>query len=93
VLTYDIDGSYEEFKTKVGFQQPEGKLGQAIVRIVGDGKTLYENVDARGDQPPVDVSLKIANVRRLTLEVDFGKNEDTGDRVIWANARLLRAKK
>jgi hypothetical protein len=93
VLTYDIDGSYEEFKTKVGFQQPEGKLGQAIVRIVGDGKTLYENVDARGDQPPVDVSLKIANVRRLTLEVDFGKNEDAGDRVIWANARLLRAKK
>ena len=37
-------------------------------------------------------SLKIAGVQRLTLEVDFGKNEDTGDRVVWANPRVLRAK-
>jgi hypothetical protein len=93
VLTYDLDGTYEELKTKIGFQQPEGKLGQAIVRVLGDGKPLYENLDARGDQPPVDVSVKVSNVRRLTLEVDFGKNEDTGDRVVWANARLLRTKK
>lgn len=93
VLTYDIAGVYEEFKTKVGFQQPEGKLGQAVVRVSGDGKVLYENLDARGDFKPVEVSVKVAGVRRLTLEVDFGKNEDTGDRVVWANARLLRAKK
>ena len=93
VLTYDIAGIYEEFKTKVGFQQPEGKLGQAVVRVWGDGKVLYENLDARGDAKPVEVSVKVAGVQRLTLEVDFGKNEDTGDRVVWANARLLRAKK
>lgn len=93
VLTYDIAGTYEDFKTKVGFQQPEGKLGQAIVRVLGDGKVLYENPDARGDAKPVDVSVKISGIQRLTLEVDFGKNEDSGDRIIWANARLLRAKK
>ena len=93
MLTYDIAGVYEEFKTKVGFQQPEGKLGQAIVRVSGDGKVLYENLEARGDAKPVEVSVKVAGVQRLTLEVDFGKNEDTGDRVVWANARLLRAKK
>lgn len=93
VLTYDIAGTHEEFKTKVGFQQPEGKLGQAVVRVLGDGKVLYENPDARGDAKPVDVSVKVSGVQRLILEVDFGKNEDTGDRVVWANARLLRAKK
>jgi len=26
----------------------------------------------------------------LRLEVDFGEDEDVGDRVIWANARLYR---
>ena len=93
VLTYDIAGAYEEFKTKVGFQQPEGKLGQAVVRVLGDGKVLYENLDARGDAKPVDVSVKVSGIKRLTLEVDFGKNEDTGDRVVWANARLLRGAK
>jgi hypothetical protein len=93
VLTYDAGGKYEEFKSKVGFQQPEGKIGQAVIRVIGDGKVLYEDLDARGDGKPADLSLKIAGVTRLTLEVDFGKNEDTGDRVVWANARLLRAKK
>jgi hypothetical protein len=93
VLTYDAGGQYEDFKVKVGFQLPEGKIGQAIVRVLGDGKTLYEDLDARGDAKPADVSAKIAGVKQLTLEVDFGKNEDTGDRVVWANPRLLRAKK
>jgi hypothetical protein len=92
VLTYDLAGQYEEFKTKVGFQQPEGKLGRCTIRVRGDDKTLYEDLDARGDAPkPADLSLKIPGVQRLTLEVDFGQSEDTGDRVVWANSRVLRA--
>ena len=93
VLTYDIAGNYSNFKTKVGFQQPEGKIGQAIIRVLGDDKILHEDLDARGDAKPIDLDLKITGVKRLTLEVDFGKNEDTGDRIVWANARLLKAKK
>ena len=68
-----------------------GYLGQAIVRVVGDGKMLFEQSDARGDQPPFDVSVNLSGVQRLTLEVDFGKGQDVGDRVVWANARLLRS--
>ncbi len=93
VLTYDIAAQFEDFKTKIGFQQPEGKLGQAVVRILGDEKILYENLDARGDAKPVEVNVKVTGIHRLVLEVDFGKNEDTGDRVVWANPRLLKAKK
>ena len=40
---------------------------------------------------PSDINLKVDGVQRLTLEVDFGKNQDVGDRVVWANARLLRS--
>lgn len=94
VLTYDVGGEYQEFKAKVGFQQPEGRVGQAAIRVLGDGKVLYEDLDARGDAPkPAEVSVSIAGVRQLTLEVDYGKGQDTGDRVIWGNARLLRAVK
>jgi hypothetical protein len=93
VLTYNLDGRFNEFRSKVGFQLPEGKVGQAAIRVTGDGKTLYENLDARGDQPPADLKLPVANVRELKLEVDYGKNDDVGDRVAWANARVLRAGK
>jgi len=92
VLTYDLDGAYETFKTKVGFEQPEGKLGEAPIRVLGDGKVLWEDPHSRGDAPkPASLSLSVAGVKQLTLEVDFGDNGDTGCRIDWANARLLRA--
>jgi NPCBM/NEW2 domain/Carboxypeptidase regulatory-like domain len=91
VLTYDLGGRFDEFRTKVGFLLPEGKIGEAAIRVVADGKTLYENPDAKGDQQPADLKLKVAGAHELSLEVDYGKNDDVGDRIAWANARLLRA--
>jgi hypothetical protein len=91
VLHYDLGAAFDEFRSKLGFQQPEGKLGDADVRVVGDGKVLFEKIDAKGDQPSTDINVKVAGVKQLVLEVDFGKNQDVGDRVVWGNARLLRA--
>jgi hypothetical protein len=92
VLRYDIGRKYEKFRAKLGFQQPEGKGGRAAVRVLGDNdKLLHEIADARGDQPAVDLDLNVSGVSRLTLEVDFGDEQDVGDRVVWADARLLRS--
>jgi uncharacterized GH25 family protein len=91
VLHYDLGGQFDEFRCKLGFQQPEGKLGQADIRVLGDGKAIFEKADAKGDQPSTDVNVKVNGVKELVLEVDFGKNQDVGDRVVWGNARLLRA--
>jgi hypothetical protein len=93
VLTYNLDGKFSEFKSKVGFQLPEGKVGDCAIRVLADGKPLFDKPDALGTQPPADLKLKVDGVRELTLEVDFGRNDDVGDRVVWANARLLRAEK
>jgi len=92
VLVYNLSGNFERFRAKLGFEQPAGALGRVAVRVLSGGKVLYENPDARGDQPPVDLDLDMTGQHQLTLEVDFGKDQDVGDRVIWANARLLRAK-
>jgi hypothetical protein len=92
VLRYDIGRRYERFRAKLGFQQPEGKAGRVAVRVLGDGdKVLHEIPDLRGDQPPVDLDVSVAGVSRLTLEVDFGHDQDVADRVAWADARLIRA--
>ena len=93
VLTYDLDGRFSELRSKVGFLLPEGKVGDCVIRVSGDDKPLFEKLDARGDQPPQDLKLNVTGVRELKLEVDYGRNDDVGDRVAFANARLLRAEK
>ncbi len=92
LLTYDLAGRYDEFRSKVGFQQPEGKLGNCIVRVLADGETLFEKLDARGDEKAFDVNVPITGCHKLTLEVDYGKDQDVGDRLVWANARVLKTK-
>jgi hypothetical protein len=91
LLEYDVTG-YDRFKTRLGFQVPEGTSGRVLARVLGDGKVLYENLDARGDQPPIDIDVPLTGVKTLTLLIDFGKDQDVGDRVIWANPRLVRLK-
>jgi hypothetical protein len=92
VLEYDVSGGFDRFKTRLGFEDPAGRQGRVTARVLGDGKVLYENADARGDQKPVDIDVALNGIRTLTLEIDFGKDQDVGDRVIWAMARLVRAK-
>jgi hypothetical protein len=92
VLTYDIHSGYERFKSKVGFQIPEGKSGRAPARILGDDKVLWQESDLKGDAAkPAAVDLDVAGVKRLTLEVGFGPNQDVGGRVVWGEARLVKA--
>jgi NPCBM/NEW2 domain len=90
VLTYALDRQYERFRAKVGFQQPEGKVGRAAVRVLGDEKVLWEDADLKGDGKPAVLDLPASGVKTLTLEVGYGKDEDIGDRVIWGDARLIK---
>ena len=90
-LSYNIDGAFERFRAKVGFQQPQGRAGRAPVRILGDGKILWEAADLKGDASrPTAVDLNVAGVKRLTLEADFGPNQDVAGRIVWGEARLVK---
>jgi hypothetical protein len=89
-LTYDLDGQYATFEATVGFDESAKGLGRVDCRVFADDKELYANPDLRADAPPVKLALSVANAQRLRLVVDFGADQDTGDRVIWANSRLFR---
>jgi hypothetical protein len=91
ILTFDLSGRYSRFETLVGFDEAARALGRVDCRVFADGKELYANRDLRADGPPVNLVLPVAGAEQLRLQVDFGANQDTGDRVIWANARLHRA--
>lgn len=91
-LTYDIGGTAERFRAKVGFQQPDGKSGRAALKIVGDGKVLWEQPDLHGDAPaPVAVDLNVSRIESLTLVADYGSTFDVAGRVVWGDARLIKA--
>jgi hypothetical protein len=90
VLRYAVDGQYEKFLALVGFDDEAQGRGSVVCRVLGDGRELFARPQLRGGDPPAEVEVSIAGVKELVLEVDFGEREDTGDRVIWAQPRLLR---
>jgi hypothetical protein len=89
VLTYQLGGKFSRFCTTVGFQQSESLVGNVYLRVLGDGKVLFEIEDYGRSAPAKDLDLDVHGVRSLTLEVGFGKRQDVSDRIVWANARLL----
>ncbi|HEX5444959.1 MAG TPA: NPCBM/NEW2 domain-containing protein, partial [Pirellulales bacterium] len=91
MLTYAVDGQYESFKAMVGFDETGRGRGRVICRVLGDGRELFIQPDLRANGEPVEIDVPLAGVKQLALEIDFGEAEDTGDRVLWADARIFRA--
>ncbi|HEX4071344.1 MAG TPA: NPCBM/NEW2 domain-containing protein [Planctomycetaceae bacterium] len=91
VLTYAIGGRFQRFRAKLGFQLPEGEMGDASIRVLGDDKPLFMKSSLRGDGPVEPLDLDVSGVETLTLAVDFGRHEDIGDRVVWADPTLIRS--
>lgn len=89
-LTYDLGRRFERFEALVGFDEAGNRRGRVDCRVLLDGKELYANPDLRADGPTVPLNLPVAGGERLQLVVDFGPDDDIGDRLIWGNARLYR---
>ncbi len=89
-LTYDLDRRFGTFRALLGFDDASRGKGRVACRVLADGKEIYSNPDLRADAPPVPLNLPVNGAERLSLIVDYGPDQDTGDRVIWAGARLDR---
>lgn len=91
VLTYALDGAYEKFKATLGFDDTAGLHGRVDCRVLVDGREAFAQKDFRADQDPLAVEVSTAGARQMSLEVDFGEDQDVGDRILWAEPRLFRA--
>jgi hypothetical protein len=90
VLTYDLNRHYSKFEALVGFDDAAKYQGRADCRIFADDKEVFANPDLRASDAPAKLSVSVAGADQLRLVVDFGRGQDAGDRVIWANPRLYR---
>lgn len=90
LLHFNLGGSFERLLVDVGLHKPEGELGDVDIRVVGDGRVLFERKGLTAADPPVAIDLELTGVNQLTLETDFGGGQDVGDRVVWGDPRVIR---
>lgn len=88
-LAYRIGGQFAQFAATVGVLDAYAAQGDAVVRVLGDGRELWSE-RVRGGAAPVSLLVDVRNVMMLTLVVDYGENLDLGDHVAFAMARLIR---
>jgi len=89
-LTFDLGGKFDRFEAMVGIDDRAGDMGDAVVRVRGDGAVLFEAASVRRGNLPYAVSVPVKDVRKLVLEADFGDRLDLGDHCAFAEARVLK---
>jgi hypothetical protein len=89
-LVYALDGQFERFTATAGILDEMGRRGCVALRVRGDGRVLWSAGGVRGGEPPREVSVDIAGVRELSLEVDYDADLDLSDQAAWGFARLIR---
>lgn len=86
---YQLPRGFRRFAATVGIDDAVRPHGEAIVRIQGDGKPLWERA-VRGTESASNVDIDIAGVRMLEVQADFGANLDIADHVDLCDARLTK---
>ncbi|HWE01522.1 MAG TPA: NPCBM/NEW2 domain-containing protein [Tepidisphaeraceae bacterium] len=92
-LSWNLDGAYEAFRTRYAIDAGEANTkADVTVRVLLDDKPVYEKTHVRaGTLSPVVVE-NLGGAKKLTLEVDYGDNMDTQDRLNWIEPALLKHK-
>lgn len=90
VLVYSLGKNFERFQTTPGLQSGSGQFGNVDVKILADGKAIYDKVGYTIKTKQDSLSLDVTGCQTLTLIVDFGKGQDVGDRFVWGDPKLIR---
>lgn len=86
-LSFKVPVGATHFRTRVAFDDSVADLpikAHAEVRVLLSNKLLFESSDLELGQEPLDAGLHAVKAgATITLEVDFGRGRDLGDRVNW----------
>ena len=88
-ITYPLDGTYSTFRTQYAIDGDE-PYADVTVRILLDGKVAHEQKNVHAGQLSPVVQIPLASAKSLTLEVDYGNNRDTQDRLNWIEPALVK---
>jgi hypothetical protein len=88
-LMYRLPGSFGHFRAVAGIDDAVRPGGKTRLVVRGDDKILLDAV-ILGDEPPRNIDLELASVRRLTIVVDFPGSLSAGNDLLLCNARLSK---
>jgi hypothetical protein len=88
-LTYRLPTGFRRFVALAGIDPGTSATGSVRLVISGDDRVLVES-EIVGNQKPQPIQLDIADIKRLKILVDYGKNLDTGDWLNLCDARLVK---
>lgn len=92
-LEYDLvgGGRFSLFIAEIGMDDSVGGRGEAVFRVLVDGKTAFESSPVRAGAPPRTVRVSVRKRKRIRLVVDFGPDgSSVGDHAVWGRAVLVR---
>jgi len=85
-IEFALGGRWNRFFVICGIDDAASQEGQAIFRVIGDGKVLKEVTRRRGDRPAT-LQIDVTGIDRLVLEALPGDSY-TSDLCDWAEARV-----
>jgi len=83
-----LDGKATRFTAEVGVDDGAGKKGSVEFIVSGDGKILWRSGVLTGGQAAIPVSVDLADVKTLTMEVTDGGDGTNDDHADWADANI-----
>ena len=89
-LVYSLDKKYTQFEAVIGIDDEAKGKGDVVFSVFGDGKELFNSGNVTGKSKPKLVKVDVSEVKEMKLIVDFGKDLDTMDRAVWADAVLVK---
>lgn len=88
-LSYNLEGQYAKFLCDAGLDAAATPGAACAWKILVDGKEAATGLAKAGEKPqPVKLDLKGA--AKLDLICDYGPDDDAGDLLDWAGARLIK---
>jgi hypothetical protein len=92
LLTWNLDGGYKRFESRVGLDDQDGRKGRVRIKVLLDGKpiNLPRKAPLSWSDGPIDVSIDVSGAKTLTLEVENAEEGPVQGVVDWVDARLVK---
>lgn len=88
-MEYRLPSGVTKFKATAGIDDAVRPAGNVRLLISADGKQIFDR-SLTGADALVDLDLNVSGARRLSILVDYGDNQDAGDYLDLADARMLK---
>lgn len=91
-LTYETGGKYDVLAAVIGIDAETLGKGDCVFTVLGDGESLF-TTRVKGSDPPREIQVDLARVKRVTLVVEAGVGLDLGDHADWCDVRFIKNSK